>query len=60
MIIKSLDHNAKNLFSIANKKVIYIHLVLILQLISTLLMLFQTFLQPLKHQPSKVYYGIID
>jgi hypothetical protein len=40
--------------------VIYIHLVLILQLISTLLMLFQTFLQPLKHQPSKVYYGIID
>ncbi len=59
MIIKSLDHNVKNLFSIANK-VIYIHLVLILQLIPTLLMLLQTFLQPLKRQPLKVYYGIID
>jgi hypothetical protein len=34
-------------------------LVLILQLIP-LLMLLQIFLQPLKHQPSKLYYSIID
>ncbi len=58
-VIKSMDQNGNNLFSIANKKAIFIHLVLVWHVQPTHLVLHPIFLPLPKHQHCEVSYGII-